>query len=218
MRTTRQRLRGLSRVARCLPAAFTLIEIVVALAVILILAAVALPQLAGYLDQKKIDQTAAQLATVRDALNNSAPGSNAFFQKVTRNAGRLSELDSSLVIGDASWATGTDNSCGAAFNKAQRDNWDASGPFVSFLIERTGMQTPIGRTEDSLTRNPPGGGVGTLRINFLNNVTIPDAQLLDATVDAGDGNALGSVQWVLPDAEGDGLVTLRYFVPIGASC
>ena len=49
---------------------FTLIEVVVALAVILVLAAVAVPALTGYLDQKSVEASATQLTTVRDALFN----------------------------------------------------------------------------------------------------------------------------------------------------
>src|SRR6266516_4573532 len=56
------------------PNAFTLIEVVVALAVILILAAVALPNVAGYLDQQRVEQTKTQLDVIRDALYNSTAG------------------------------------------------------------------------------------------------------------------------------------------------
>ncbi|MEK7401680.1 MAG: type II secretion system protein [Gemmatimonadota bacterium] len=200
------------------PLAFSLLEIIVALAVILILAAVALPSLAGYADQKRIDATVTQLTTIRDALYNPAAGANAFFQKVKSNAGRLSELDSVILSGNNSYATGTDDSCGNTFTAGERTNWLNNGPFTTYNSERaTGMMFPIGQAADSLTRIPNSANPGVLRLNFLNNVDLTDAQLLDATIDAGNGNAAGTVQWT-PAGGTAGIVTLYYRVTINGIC
>lgn len=198
---------------------FTLVEVIVALAVILILAAVSLPNLTGYLDQKRIDATATQLATVRDALYNPAAGNNAFKQKVVgTNAGRLSELDSVIIAGNATYATGTDDSCGGTFTAAQVTNWIANGPFMTYNSDRaTGMMTPIGLVEDTLTRIPFSANPGVLRLTFNNNVDLADAQLLDATVEGGNGWNVGIVQWT-PQTPASGIVTLYYFVTINNSC
>lgn len=199
-------------------AAFTLVEVIVALVVILILAAVALPNLAGYLDQKRIDATATQLTTIRDALYNPAAGAIAFRQKVLSNAGRLSELDSVIISGNNLYATGTDDSCGNTFTAAERTNWLANGPFTTYNSERaTGMMFPIGQAADSLTRIPNSASAGVLRLNFLNNVDLTDAQLLDATIDAGNGDATGTVQWT-PAGGTAGIVTMYYFVTINNVC
>lgn len=207
-----------TRVARRHHVAFTLVEVVVALAIVFILAAVALPQLAGYLDQKRIDDTVTQLVTVRDAI--SKAGGNAFYEKVGRYPGRLSELDSTLIIGNNTWVLGQDDSCGFAFAAGQRNAWNNNGPFVNFLIERgVGMITPIGMAEDSLTRNPyppPNPpGAGTLRITFINNVVLEDALKLDETIEASNGQAVGTVQWLAPV---NGRVTLYFFMPVGNAC
>ena len=197
---------------------FTLIEVVVALAVILILAAVALPNVTGFLDQKRIDATATQLTNVRDALYDNTKGANAFFQKVGANAGRLSELDSVIIQGNASYATGTDNSCGGTFAKGDLNGWNANGPFMTYNSDRaTGMMTPVGQAEDSLTRIPNSANPGVLRLNFLNNVSLTDAQMLDATMDAGNGFNTGIVQWT-PLNGTNGIVTLYYFVTINNNC
>lgn len=197
---------------------FTLVEIVVALAVILILAAVALPNLAGYLDQKRIDETAAQLATIRDALFNTAGGATTFRRDVGSNAGRLSELSSPIVDGDASYATGTDDSCGTTFTVGERNKWNASGPFTTYISDRnTGMMTPVGIAEDSLTRIPFSANPGRLRINFL-SVSLEDARALDEKVDGTVGGwDAGTVQWT-PQNGTNGIVTMYYFVPIDATC
>jgi prepilin-type N-terminal cleavage/methylation domain-containing protein len=195
---------------------FSLIEVVVALAVILILAAVALPSLTGYLDQKRIDATAVQLAAIRDALYN--PAGTGFNQLVgNTNAGRLSELDSVIISGNANYATGTDDSCGGTFSGGQRTNWIARGPFTTYNSERaTGMMFPIGMAEDSLTRIPNSANPGVLRLTFL-TVSLADADLLDETIDAGNGNASGIVQWT-PAAPASGVVTMYYLVTINNDC
>jgi prepilin-type N-terminal cleavage/methylation domain-containing protein len=189
---------------------FTLVEVVVALAVILILAAVALPSVTGYVQQQRVDATAAQLAVVRDALYNPAIPTN-FYETIGTNAGRLSELDSGLIAGDNTYATGTDDSCGGTFTNGERNKW--AGPYVTYNSERsTGMMTPIGRVEDTLTR--AAGNISQL--TFI-NASLDDAQLLDATVDGGGGYNAGTVQWT-PQNGTNGLVTLYYRVAINATC
>lgn len=197
---------------------FTLVEVIVALAVVLILAAVTLPNLTGYLDQKRIDATATQLATIRDALYNPTAGAVAFYQKVGSNAGRLSELDSVIIASNSSYATGTDDSCGNTFSNGERNNWLANGPFTTYNSERVpGMMFPIGMAEDTLTRIPNSASPGVLLLTFWNNVDVADAELLDATIDAGNGDATGIVQWLLP-ASAEGLVTMYYRVTINNVC
>lgn len=196
---------------------FTLVEVVVALAVILILAAVALPNVVGYMDQKRVESAATQLALVRDALYNTASGATAFRQRVTSNAGRLSQLSSAIVANDANYATGSDDSCGTTFTTTQRNNWLTYGPFVNFVIDRDhGMATPIGTAVDSLTRVPNSASAGRLRLNFVNSVDSVDAAMLDNEMDGGDGMSAGSVQWLTPAT--NGVVTMYYFVNIDATC
>jgi prepilin-type N-terminal cleavage/methylation domain-containing protein len=199
-----------TRTARHRSIAFTLVEVVVALAVILILAAVALPSLTGYVQQQRVDATAAQLAVVRDALYNPAIPTN-FYETIGTNAGRLSELDSGLIAGDATYATGTDDSCGGTFTNGERNKW--TGPYMVYNSDRsTGMMTPIGRAEDTLTR--AAGNISQL--TFI-SASLADAQLFDATVDGGDGYNAGTVRWT-PQNGTNGLVTLYYRVLINGTC
>lgn len=192
--------------------AFTLVEVIVALAVMLILAAVAVPQLTGYLDQKRIEETAAQLAQVRDALYKSGAGNLAFYQTVGSNAGYLDELTTPLVAGDL-------DSCQTTFSNAQRNNWPNGGPFLNYVITTGGMATPVGQADNLLTRTPPngGGGSGTLRITWTNNVSLGDAQALDLYVDGVAGWNAGTVQWT-PQLGTSGVVSLHYFVVINGAC
>jgi len=195
---------------------FTLMEVVVALAVILVLAAVAVPSLAGYLDQKNVETTATQLATVRDAIYNTAAGNVAFWQRVTKGISKLSQLSGVINTG-AFPAVGAGNSCHNAFAAGDVTRWNSFGPFVNFPISSTtGLVTPIGIAADTVTRIPFSAAAGNVRINFLNSVLLSNATLLDGVVDGGDGNATGVVQWVTPAV--NGFVTMYYFVAVSAVC
>lgn len=191
-------------------------EVIVSLVVVLTLAAVALPSLAGYLDQKNVEATATQLATVRDALYNTAGGNVAFWQRVTAGASRLSMLSS--VINTGAWpAIGAGDACHNNFGGGDVTRWNNFGPFVNYPIApATGLVTPIGVAVDTLTRVPFSATAGSIRINFLNSVDVSNAALLDGVVDGGDGFNIGVVQWLLPAV--NGIVTMYYFVAINNVC
>ncbi len=187
---------------------FSLVEIVVALAIVLVLAAVAAPSLVGYLDQMAVQAAADQLATVRDALYTK--GGNGFRQDVGANSGRLSQLARPITKNNPGFV----DSCGDEFSTKEANNWD--GPYLNFDIDpASGMASPIGIASDLLTRVPPTGA-GSVRIAFPNNVQVTQAQLLDELVDGGNGNAVGIVRWILPAI--DGVVTVHYFVQIDDEC
>lgn len=177
--------------------AFTLVEVIVALAVMLILAAVALPQLGGFLDQKRIEETAALMVKIRDALT-------AFDVEVGDNAGRLSYLSTPIVSGDA-------DSCGDAYTVGERNRWPNRGPYVNFVIDPgAGLATPIGQVENVLGRATTG--TTRLRITWNNTVALADAQALDSYVDGVVGGSSGTVHWT-PQA-GTDMATMYYDVPI----
>jgi prepilin-type N-terminal cleavage/methylation domain-containing protein len=188
---------------------FTLVEVIVALAVILILAAVALPQMAGYLDQRRIEEARAQLEIVRDALYNPATTTD-FRSAVGNNAGRLSQLVYPLTSSDL-------DACNSSYTGGQRNDWPGGGPFVNFMIDPTsGMATPIGQAQDDIERVSVGG-TWVSRVIFPNTVALADAQALDLLVDGTADYNAGMVRWT-PQLGTDGVVTMYYHVPIDAQC
>jgi prepilin-type N-terminal cleavage/methylation domain-containing protein len=192
-------------------AGFTLVEVIVALAVVLILAAVAVPQLAGYLDQKRIEETATQMAEIRDALYKPGTTNTAFYQTVGSNAGALHQLTTAITTSDL-------DSCQTTFSGAQRGNWPNGGPFLNYIVTTSGIATPIGQTDDVLIRVPANGGgsTGTLRVRWNNTVSLEDAQALDLYVDLTAGSTSGVVQYAAQ--AGTDMATLYYDIVINGSC
>lgn len=199
------------------PRGFGMMEVVVGLAIVMMMAALALPTLSASLDRARAQSAAAQLQVVRDALYKPGVGSTAFYQTINANAGRLSELSAPIAANNANYTTGTDNSCGQTFSTKEANRWDNEGPYVNFSVDRdSGMVTPIGNASDSLTRIPNNAATGVLQINFDYTVTEEDALRLDDIVDGGNGNAAGTVRWLTPAV--NGMVRMAYQVPINASC
>jgi type II secretory pathway pseudopilin PulG len=194
------------------PGGFTLTGVVLSLSVVLLfLAAVGAPWVTEYRDQKRVEVTAMLLAEVRRGLSSAGTG---FLEGVGANAGQLSELTTQIWNGRSGPPPFPKNSCGDAFTDRQVSNWDNAGPYLSFFVPRTGLVTPLGIAEDTLHRVPKSARPGNIQI-VIKNVKFADASLFDDTIDAGDGNSVGTVQWSAPVA---GLVTLFYQLPINDQC
>ena len=163
----------------------------------LILAAVAVPQLGGYLDQKRIEETAELMVEIRDALTS-------FATEVGDNAGQLSYLSTPIVSGDV-------DSCGDQYNGGERGRWVDGGPYVNFVIDPVdGLATPIGQVQNVLGRAT--AGTTRLRITWNNTVKLADAQALDSYVDGVINGASGTVHWT--PLAGTDMATMFYDVPI----
>lgn len=195
---------------RC--AGFTLLEVVVTLAILSLLAAATLPTLKSAMDRSIVRDTADRLQALRDGIFNPDPAGNAFFQQVGAYPGRLHQLSQPIVSANAAVSP---NSCGGSFNNGQVNGWTPNGPFVKYAITPgVGVGTAMGRIDDVLTRIPPNGGAGELRM------TMSDAEVdlvvrLDQELNAGDGPSAGSIQWT--PAVGS-VTVLNYVLPIGNKC
>lgn len=186
---------------------FTIVETLVACAILAILAAVIVPTSASYLDQKRIRDSLATL----DAL---AIGINSFHTTVQNWPGRLSDLTTNLVAGQRTACTAV------AYTTPTR--WANGGPFFNQAIPASGFQLPIGVANNTLERNPNSAAVGMLNI-VIPNVRFQDAQAMnDITGGPGDtnqpdrSNTTGLVRWSAPSA--DERVTVTYGIPVNKTC
>ena len=169
---------------------FTLVEMVVMLAIVLVLASVIAPSLIAYADEQRVEATATMLAAVRDGL----VGANSFRSVIGINAGRVSQLTTQPVANNVGQ---DDDSCGNQIKPADAGQWPSSAPYATFTISRNGLATPIGVAEDTMSRNPNSNANGVNQIVFK-NVDLRDVLLLDAFVDGSDGATLGFVRWNTP--------------------
>jgi prepilin-type N-terminal cleavage/methylation domain-containing protein len=193
---------------------FTLIEVIVVSVIMAILAATTAPYFVGFLDRQRAQTTADKLAALGNGIAAFASAVHTGAGTNTAYPGSLSELANVIVVGSAV----THRSCGttiatlATFNATAVASWNASGPFVTFMVGTGGLQTPLGIVSDSLVRSPNGPAVGQLWIKM--SVDTADARNLDLIVDGNDGAAAGTVEWDVVGAMAD----LRYIVPVAARC
>jgi type II secretory pathway pseudopilin PulG len=204
---------------------FSLIEVVVASIVVVILAAIVMPSVIDYMNNKRAAATAELLADLGNAISDPLNG-DGFFQKILTGGagtntypGQISELANPLAT-----TTIDRNSCGGTFNAAAVAQWNTNGPFVPVMIATTpatqaGLQTPIGLIQDSMVRTPPATNTtsttaGVLEIRLL-GIDLSDAVALDRAIDRTDGATQGQLRYT---DLGTGFADVKFLVPAGARC
>lgn len=180
---------------------FTLIEVVVAAAILAILSAVAFPVIAEQVERRRVDSAIDTLKKLADAVTS-------FRANVGQNPGRLVDLSSPISV------SGT-NSCGTAYTTPAVNLW--AGPYYTKqVLIATGLplsEDNLGRVQNTLVRIPAGVATpGSLAFQ-VTSIPLDKVTELDAAVD-GDGSATtGRVRWTTP-ADANGHVTLSYHVAI----
>lgn len=208
-------------------AGFSLIEVVVASSIMVILAAVTIPQIMDALDKKRVEDTYDLLLELHSGITNSAQTG---FMNVVRTGaatttsttpGRLSHLSEPIV---AASSTNFHNSCGPAvtatysFNATAVTAWLNGGPFIRRVVQVTttafqdGVKTPIGQLQNVLVRTsvPPVATVAQFIQLRINNVDPNDAAALDLLVDGVANTLTGTVRYTTAA----GLSTVNYLVPV----
>jgi len=177
---------------------FTLAEIVVAVAIVALMAAVIVPTVAGSLRQS-------QASAVADELTNLTTAINAYRQNVLKYPFKLDLLTNTPVAGTSQ------DICGVTMVALNVNKWQ--GPYLSRPIA-TSTDFPIGdaTVEDQLARNPSGvqTGVGTLQIK-IDAVDTVAAVSLEAQLDGNADFTAGSFIW---NRTGPGVGQVTYSIPI----
>src|SRR3954469_4082027 len=117
---------------------FTLMEVVVASAILVILAAVTIPQVLDALDKKRIEDTYDVLQEIHYSITNSQ---NTGFMNIVRTGasansntapGRLTELSEPISQNNVTFL----NSCGGTgtFNTSAATTWATGGPFLGRTV------------------------------------------------------------------------------------
>ena len=169
----------------------TIVEVLMALAILAIIAAVVLPTTAGQLRQGHATALANQLANLRDAIGN-------YRENVGAYPISLTQLTTPPVAGD-------DDSCGADLSTAEMNAW--RGPYINQNIVG---DMPVGNAVvmPALSRVTVSGTTGLLRIRAA-RVDSDIATDLEGRFDGNGNFATGTVLWT---AAGDD--TLTFQIPI----
>jgi prepilin-type N-terminal cleavage/methylation domain-containing protein len=176
---------------------FTLIEMIVVIAIMLILATTITPVIVGNLDKARVDKSEATLENFTAAID-------AFRTDVKHNPAMLTQLTRPLDADDR-------DSCGSTYPPGHRSAW--RGPYLSREVPETGLPVGIVTAQNALLRQSVGGQT-YLRI-VIPLVSLDDATALNDVVDGDASSTSGTIQWTAPDAQG--LVTLYYSIPV-SSC
>ena len=169
---------------------FSLIEAIVAIAILVMLAAVIMPTLIGSLDAARVNDGHEKLDEFVSAIA-------AFHADVNRYPRYLEYLSHSLSGGD-------DDICGDDIPPGLRAQW--AGPYADRIITSAGIFIGIGRAQNEIIRVS-----GTRAYIAVAEVSDSDAETLNAEVDADNNLAAGTVQWT---SAGSGFGTLRYYFSI----
>jgi prepilin-type N-terminal cleavage/methylation domain-containing protein len=187
---------------------FTLIEQLVALALILIIGAAAVPQVIAAVDRARIDRAA-------DSLRGMVEATTAFNRDVkahntlTPFPGKLTHLTTQIPAVSGAELT----ICGAQYDAGHAARWQ--GPYLDRVIPPGGLPVGIGTVRNELSAITASGG--TMLTFVIDDVSAEDALALNARVDGDEGDPEsarlgGTVRWTEPDLEGK--VTLHYLRPV----
>ena len=161
--------------------AMTLAEVLVALAIVAILAAIVIPQVGSQLRRGQVAAIADQLGNLRTAISN-------YRENVNRYPTALVQLTTPLVLGDQ-------DLCGVNVPTANRNAW--RGPYLAQTVLVTGIPVGDAIVQNDLLRNPltdAGTPPGILQIKVA-GVPITIAADVEKQFDGDSVYTTGSILW-----------------------
>lgn len=173
---------------------FSLIEILVGLAIVVVVATVVTPNLVGLLDRARIDRAAASLENMGEAIGT-------FEEDVNRAPSALTHLVEPI-------SPDQESSCGKSYPPGLANRW--AGPYLNRLVPATGVPVAIGSVLPEIEQVGNGSG-SALRLTIV-AVAHEDAIELERRTDGDEDPTGGAIRYTAPDAEG--LVTLYYHLPV----
>jgi prepilin-type N-terminal cleavage/methylation domain-containing protein len=172
-------------------AGFTLVEVLVALAIMVMIAATVMPSVVGSIDRQRQDRAL-------DALDALATAIGDFRTDVGVYPRSVVYLSQAIVSTDA-------NSCGAVFGSTRAALW--KGPYLSRIVPAAGLPIFVGTLQSLLVRTPTTGGTNPTLTMRVDNVLLADAEALDVKIDGAVGSTAGNIRW---GTVTNGTVTLDY--------
>lgn len=171
---------------------FTLIEVLVALAILVVLGALIVPSIIATVDRSRIDGAEESLEAIADAID-------LFADQVDEYPASLSQLVVPITGGDT-------DVCGATYNAGEQNRW--SGPYLDRALAGSGVPVGVGTAADAFSVLTDASGIDYLQV-VVQDVLPEDAEALDRRIDDSDGQSVGAFRWA---AAGD-YVTAYYLIP-----
>ncbi|HKJ91542.1 MAG TPA: prepilin-type N-terminal cleavage/methylation domain-containing protein [Longimicrobiales bacterium] len=169
---------------------FTLIEVIVALAIMITLAAVVVPSVVSSLDRARVDRAQESLQGIADAITAFQGDVNTYPASLTQLIVAVQNQDPDI--------------CGNGIQNKDARNW--TGPYLHRVLASGGLPVGIGTANNAFSVV-----AATNMAISVTGVELADAEALDDRVDGDGTQSSGTVQWSAPDA--DNFVTLYWVVP-----
>lgn len=193
---------------------FSMLEMVVAMAILVVLGAVMVPSSIQYLRAKDIQNTAL-------VLNELADSAKSFKAVITQYPGKLSHLSTPILTGDLSSCSGIAPSPSTADDYGATNFPKWINPFWRVVIPTQGFRLPIGTANDQMIRTSNNTTAGFLQIIIPN---VPYDIALDMNVEMDGPNdpissrssTTGMIRYGVPSSAE--LVQLTYSISVAKTC
>lgn len=174
---------------------FSLIEVLVGLAIVVTMATVVTPNVVGMLDRARVDRAIVSLESLNDAVSR-------FDEDVNRPPASLTQLVEPISSDQTS-------GCGKSYPPGLAEKW--AGPYLNRIIPADGLPIAVGMVSVPI-ESVDDGSQSSLRFQVV-NVAHEDALELQRRVDGDENPMVGAIRFTEIDEEG--LVVLYYHLPLG---
>ena len=171
---------------------FTVVEILVAMAILVVLGALLVPAIVGTVDRSRVESAEDSLEAIAEAILLFADRVNEYPASLTQLVVPISGADTDI--------------CGATYTGGERNRW--AGPYLDRALPDTGVPVGVGTADNALGVRADPSRIDYLQV-VIREVVPEDARALDERIDGGDGPDAGALRW----AAGADLVTAYYLIP-----
>lgn len=206
--------------------AFTIVEMVASISILVIMAALVVPNVTQYVYQAHIQADA-------DILDSIGLAKIAFTKAIGLYPGKLSQLGTLITQNDSSVCNNKLPSTAlSAFTATDVGQWSGSsapgagghaGPYLGFPIPVTGLRLNIGIAKNQMRRTTANNAAGFMQV-VVPEVRYNDALALNLIVDGGGTpgpnrtDTSGTVRWATTPSNARDTVTLTWNMAIQANC
>lgn len=198
--------------------AFSMIEMVVAMAIMVIIGAALIPSIANYSRQTDLTDTFTILKTIAAAFG--TPAATAKYKlSTTRYPGSLDHLTRKITLNDSTSCNGLQP--GATLQKyTSITGW--TEPYYPIMIPPSGLRLPIGVANDRMVRTTNSTTSGFIQIQIPNipyDVALDLNTIIDGPADpvTSRSSTAGALRFSVPDIATE-LTTVTYNIPVNATC